>query len=154
MTDFNIENVIAKSITVRRGIDAAFRIWTEKVDLWWPKDHKISSDPNTQIFFEGQVGGRFYERTSNGTEYDWGRVTIWEPPYRLAYTWNRGSTVERPTRVEVQFTAIEQNRTRVDVEHRGPEYVGEVWSKSSPRYKAAWEDVLPCYVSACGLEAI
>jgi uncharacterized protein YndB with AHSA1/START domain len=148
MTDF-LETVIAKSITVQCGIDTAFRIWTEKMDLWWPKDHLVNNDPNTQIILEGRVGGRFYERTTGGAEYDWGTITIWEPPYRLAYTWNRGSTAERPTRVEVRFTAVEQNRTRVDVEHRGPEYVGELWRRTSPRYKVAWEHVLPSYASAC-----
>lgn len=149
MTDFNLETAIIKSITVRCNIEAAFRIWTEKVDLWWPKDHLMSGEPNTQIFMEGQVGGRFYERTAEGTEYEWGQVTLWEPPYRLAYIWNRGSPVEQPTRIEVQFTVIAPDRTRVDVEHRGPEYVGELWYQTSPGYRAAWAEVLPAYVSAC-----
>lgn len=149
MTDFHIETAITKSITVRCHIDAAFRVWTEKIDLWWPKDHLISSESNSQIFIESQVGGRFYERTPDGIEYDWGIITVWEPPYRLAYTWNRGSTVERPTRVEVQFIVIEENCTRVDVEHRGPQYVGDLWRQTSPHYQAAWEQVLPRYASFC-----
>ena len=149
MTDFNLETVITKSIIVRRNVETAFRIWTEKTDLWWPKDHIINRDPNTQIIIEGQVGGRFYERSPDGSEHDWGLVTIWEPPHRLVYTWNRGSSVERPTRVEVQFIALEQDQTRVEVQHRGPEYVGEVWYQTNATYKRAWEHVLPRYAATC-----
>ena len=144
-----LEREISKSIVVRRNIEAAFQIWTEQITTWWPKSHSISGNLKTTVILEGKPGGRFYERTPDGLEYDWGEVTLWEPPHRLVYNWYLGSSPRQPTQVEVHFTAEEQGITRVDVKHYGPELVGELWWARSANYNSAWENVLPYFVAAC-----
>jgi len=70
------------------------------------------------------VGGRWFERTADGTETDWGRVLVWEPPHRLVLTWqiSPGWSYEPgpvlASEIEVRFTAESGGRTRVDFEHR------------------------------------
>jgi uncharacterized protein YndB with AHSA1/START domain len=138
---------VHKTVIVRCDVERAFRVWTEQIDLWWPKSHSRSGDPNTTVIFEAQIGGRLYERTSQGTEHDWGEITAWEPPHRLAYTWYLGSGPTKPTHVEVRFSSETPSSTRVDVTHRGPEWIGELWLRNSARYDASWNAVLEGYIS-------
>lgn len=144
-------DAIRKTIVVRCSMSTAFRIWTEQIDLWWPKGHSRSGDPRTTVLLEQYVGGRLYERTPNGVEYVWGVVLVWEPPQRFAYHWHLGSGPAQPTRVDVSFTALDSAQTRVEVLHRGPELIGERWWQSSPRFDAAWEHVLPAYLAVCAI---
>jgi Activator of Hsp90 ATPase homolog 1-like protein len=131
-------------------VEVAFRTWTERIDAWWPRGHSRSGNPDTAVFIESRVGGRIYERTPDGVEHNWGAVIAWDPPRHFAYYWYLGSSLERPTRVDVSFTVEPGGNTRVEVNHRGPELIGELWSRNSPRYDGAWEAVLPAYSVACG----
>ena len=142
-------DAIRKTVVVRCDVESAFRTWTERIDVWWPKGHSRSGDPNTAVFLEGRLGGRLYERTPDGTEYDWGRVAAWDPPRYLAYDWFLGSGPDQPTRVDVHFVPQDRGGTRVDISHRGPEFIGEIWTRNSARYNAAWDVVLPIYAAAC-----
>jgi hypothetical protein len=139
------ENVIIKSILVQQDAAEAFQVWTDRIKEWWPAGHSLSGDPKTQVFIEGKIGGRFYERTSNGDEISWGSVVVWEPPYRLVHTWFLGSGQELPSQVEVQFTPVNEKETRVEIAHRGPEFIGDLWWKINPRFQMGWEVVLVEY---------
>ncbi len=140
--DNSTDDVVRKTITVARGLEDAFRLWTAQIHRWWPKGHSISGDPGTQVFIEGWEGGRFYERTSARQEYEWGRVLIWQPPLRLAFHWYLGSSDDLPTRVDVRFEALDKERTQISVEHRGPKLIGGLWQRNESRYRAAWNAVL------------
>ena len=149
MNNPDSENVVTKSITVAIDVEQAFRIWTEQIDVWWPAGHSLSGDPETRVFIEGKVGGRFYEQTPKGDEYVWGAVEVWEPPNRLAFTWYLGSSPALPTRVEVIFVLLDKHKTRLEIEHRGPELIGELWGLTKARYSAAWDKVLLGYGAYC-----
>lgn len=142
MTYNDPEHVVTKSIIVAVAAERAFEVWTQQIRAWWPVSHSRSGDPQTQVFMEGKVGGRFYERTSDGAEYDWGVVVGWEPPHRLAFTWYLGSSQELPTQVEVHFVALAERQTRLDLEHRGPELIGELWRQRKNIFSASWDSVL------------
>lgn len=136
------DHVVVKTITIGRSVAFTFRIWTEQVQTWWPAGHSLSGDPQTQVFIEGGVGGRLYERTSDSTEYDWGEIIVWDPPHHLAHTWRLGSSGGPPSRVDVRFTPLDETCTQVQVEHRGPEFIGDLWFTNKLRYSAAWDRVL------------
>lgn len=138
-------NVVHKSITVPLAIEQAFQLWTEGISTWWPAGHSRSGEADIAIFIEGEVGGRLYERTKSGTEHEWGSILVWEPPAHLAYHWYLGSGPTQPTRVDVTFSVISQKETLVQIEHRGPELIGELWWLNNQRYRAAWDIVLPAY---------
>ena len=81
----------------------AFDVWTSRIATWWPRDHTVGEAVSVQLV-EG-IGGRIYEIDADGTEHDWGRVTVWDPPNRLAYTWHLGREVEDATDVEIRFVS-------------------------------------------------
>ncbi|MCB0086261.1 MAG: SRPBCC domain-containing protein [Caldilineaceae bacterium] len=149
----NEDEVVRKALTVPLSPTAAFTLWTEQIQSWWPTGHSRSGDPNTCIVMETGVGGRFYERTSHGIEYEWGRILVWEPPYHLAYHWYLGSGPMPPTRVDVFFTAVTDGETLVSVEHRGPALIGDLWWLNNSRYRAAWDVVLPAYGRSASKQA-
>jgi uncharacterized protein YndB with AHSA1/START domain len=141
--------VVERSIVVQCSMDRAFQIFTDQLNRWWPKSHTRSGDPNTTVTIEPWQGGRLYERTPAGIEHVWGQVILWEPPQRLSYDWYLGSSREQPSRVEVHFTELGNNQTRVAVQHRGPELVGALWARNYAIYAASWADVLPAYGACC-----
>ena len=66
---------------------------------------------------EVRVGGRFYERYADGTEFDIGHVTAYQPPTLVGFTW-RVQSWGVTTQVEVRFIA-DGAGTRVELEHSG-----------------------------------
>ena len=52
----------------------AFDVWANRPSLWWPKAHTVAGTDDVEIVFEGQPGGRIFERTGDGAEHDWGEV--------------------------------------------------------------------------------
>jgi uncharacterized protein YndB with AHSA1/START domain len=136
------ETVIRKSITVEAPLERTFEVFTAEIATWWPmRTHSVGEDKVAHVAIEGAVGGRLYERWQDGEERDWGTVTAWEPPSRVAFTWHPGRGPETAQDVEVRFTA-EGGRTRVDLEHRGWERLGDRMNEVAARYDSGWDEVL------------
>ncbi|HEX3202327.1 MAG TPA: SRPBCC family protein [Actinomycetes bacterium] len=137
---------VVVAIDVRRGIEEAFRVFTTEIGAWWPvAAHSVEPDRVETVVLEGRVGGRLYERWHDGGEVDWGRVLAWEPPARLVLSWS--PTLERrpPTEVEVRFLAVEPDHTRVELEHRGWERLGDLAAQARSSYEGGWPGVLDAF---------
>jgi DNA-binding transcriptional ArsR family regulator/uncharacterized protein YndB with AHSA1/START domain len=124
MSDAEPEVSVAKTITVEAGIVRAFEIFADH-GRWWPvQTHHLAEPPGVTVILEPFVGGRWYERSADGSECDWGRVLAWEPPHRLLVTFQIGPgwvyepDPRRASEIEVRFTAEGPGRTRVEFEHR------------------------------------
>lgn len=139
---------LAISFEVDSPVDHAFDTWTRRIDTWWPKSHTASDDPQATIVLEPSVGGRLFERTSQGVEHDWGRVVAWEPPERFGYTWHLRRDAADATDVAVTFTSIDPDRTRVDIVHTGWERLGEGGQDWRDRNRGGWDGLLPHFVAA------
>jgi uncharacterized protein YndB with AHSA1/START domain len=127
---------------------AAFSMWTTRASTWWPADHSVSGERGLQVVFEGHVGGRIFERTPAGAEHEWGRVTAWEPPALLAYTWHLRFSPEDATDVEIRFVDAGEDRTRVEIEHSGWERLGERAPQRREGNRLGWTSVYPHFVEA------
>ena len=126
----------------------AFDTWTQRASMWWPPAHTVTHDPGARVVFEPRVGGRIYERTSSGHEVDWGSITAWEPPRRLVYEWHIAADRANATEVEIAFIDLGE-RTRVQIEHRGWDRLGERGSSWRDENRSGWDGVLPDYKIAC-----
>jgi uncharacterized protein YndB with AHSA1/START domain len=138
---------IRRSVTVDCSVEHAFATFTDRIHEWWPlATHSIDagesgSAPET-VIFQGGAGGQIYERTTKGEELKWADVVAYEPPHRFVLSWNPSREQDRPrTEIEVTFTDVE-GRTRVDLEHRGWEKLGEGAAEARQGYSQGWESVL------------
>jgi uncharacterized protein YndB with AHSA1/START domain len=114
---------IIGTATVAVPIDEAFRVFTGSINSWWPHQFHIGQAEVAEVVLEAHQNGRWYERGVDGTECDWGRVLVWEPPHRLVFTWQINGTWQfdpdpaHASEIDVRFTAIGPAETTVDVEH-------------------------------------
>jgi uncharacterized protein YndB with AHSA1/START domain len=126
----------------------AFEVWTAGIDQWWPADHTVSAEAGLTIVLERRLGGRIFERTSDGVEHAWGEVTAWEPPARLAYLWHLRRDRADATEVEIRFIEQGASTTLVEIEHRGWERLGAEGEGWRDRNHAGWATLLPHYIAA------
>jgi uncharacterized protein YndB with AHSA1/START domain len=136
---------IRKSVTVRCPQARAFALFTREVGSWWPLTRGFSRDGEraNEIFIEDREGGRFYERFTDGSEAEIGRVIRCEPPSLIAFTFTSPAW-DAVTEVEVRFTAASEG-TRVDLEHRGFEISPQMQARSE-RFAEGWSAILGYYV--------
>jgi len=128
--------------------DHAFEVWTTRLSTWWPKGHSTSGDPDTRVVLEPRLGGRIFERTSDGTEIDWGHITRWSPPTQLGYRWHIGRDATQATDVELTFVAVGEGRTRLDIVQTGWERLGEDGRAYRDANTDGWGALLPGFVAA------
>lgn len=126
----------------------AFSTWTTRGSMWWPADHSVSGERGLEVVFEEGVGGRIFERTPSGAEHEWGRITAWEPPSRLAYTWHLRFAPEDATDVEIRFVDAGGEHTRVEIVHGGWERLGERAAQRREGNRLGWTSVFPYFVEA------
>jgi uncharacterized protein YndB with AHSA1/START domain len=113
---------VQKSIDVEVDRQRAFSVFTEGFDTWWLRSHHIGAAELQEAVIEPREGGRWYEKGVDGSECDWGYVIAWEPPGRVVLAWQLDAQWNYDpglvTEIEVRFTEVAANRTRVDFEHR------------------------------------
>jgi uncharacterized protein YndB with AHSA1/START domain len=139
---------VRKSILVPWSVDRAFHRFTAEIADWWPlSTHSVGEARSETVTFESQVGGRLFETLQDGTEAEWGRITAWEPPRRVAFTWYPGRTEETRQEVEVMFRS-EGVGTRVELVHTGWERIPEKPREMRDGYDSGWDTVLARFVGA------
>ena len=112
------------AVTLGVPIDRAFRIFTDSMHTWWPADYHIGAADMAEAVLEPREGGRWFERGVDGSECDWGRVLVWEPPHLLVVTWQINGQwqfdpdPDHASEIEVRFTADGPANTTVELEHR------------------------------------
>jgi uncharacterized protein YndB with AHSA1/START domain len=127
---------VLKTIRVKVPIEHAFSVFVEHMESWWPASHHIGNTPFVAIFVEPRVGGRWYERNSDGALCDWGTVLAWDPPHRVRFSWHVGPGHDQPdwvfepdmaraSEVEIRFRSEGPNATFVELEHSKIERHGE-----------------------------
>lgn len=134
--------VVRSSVQVPLGPAAAFALFTERMAEWWPLATKsVYNEAATGVVLEPGEGGRLMETATGGRTAEWGRVTVWDPPQRLGFTWHPGEDDRIVTQVEVTFSQV-GNGTRVDLVHSGWEAKGERAGALLESYAPGWENVL------------
>jgi len=118
---------IRKSVVVGAPVERAFSVFVERFDAIKPREHNLLSVPIAQTVFQPRVGGKIYDVGTDGSRCEWARVLVYEPPSRIVFTWHIESDPARTSEVEVRFIAEDDDRTRVELEHRHLERHGDGW---------------------------
>lgn len=155
MTTKTIEPV-RKQIGVAVSQQKAFEVFTSQMSSWWLPSHFIGNKPFSEIVIEPHAGGRWFERSDEGDECDWGRVLVWEPPDRVVLSWQIDSrwqySATASSQVEVRFAVEGPEQTRVELEHRGIEGLGGEAAELRSAFdgKGGWAGLLAAYSRALG----
>ncbi len=129
-------------------LERTFELWTAQTSAWWPTTHTVSAQPDVKVIIEPGVGGRIYERTTQGEEHNWGQVTRWEPPNRISYLWHLRQDRADATEVDITFAASETDGTTVSIEHRGWERLGARGPERRQLNEHGWSSLLPHFQAA------
>ena len=145
---FEVDPVV-KEVTVKCPQEEAFRIFTEGMGGWWPADrYSIGQERVVECGMQPRPAGLLYELQDDGRRSVWGTIQVWEPPVRVQFSWHPGREPESAQTVEVTFRTAEQG-TRVRLEHRGWERLGEQAQEVRDGYEGGWEHVFrECFVQA------
>ena len=139
---------VRKSVRISRPVEEAFRLFTERIATWWPlPTHSLAGERAATVVLERREGGRLYERADDGTVAYWGEVVVFEPPRRLVIAWQPNPDAPATTEIEVTFSE-EEGETRVDLEHRGWERLGDRAELARTEYDTGWDGVLGRYAAA------
>jgi uncharacterized protein YndB with AHSA1/START domain len=137
---------VEKQIKVGLNQEAAFRLFTEGLNKWWPlATHSVGEEQAETCVFEGHVGGRIYEVMKDGNQAEWGKVLAWKPFEKLVFTWYPGRTSETAQEVTVTFREI-PGGTQVELVHIGWELLGEKAQSGREGYDFGWDFVLANYI--------
>ena len=144
--------LVRKELLVEAGKAKAFHVFTAEFGRWWPLvSHHIGAKSAETAIIEPFVNGRWYERAMDGTECDWGRVLVWDPPSQIVLSWNISSSwrfdASLLTEVDVKFEMVTSERTRVVLEHRHLDRYGSDAEKMRTIFddEGGWSGILRHY---------
>jgi len=153
------EATVRSAVTVEASVERAFAVFTEGMTGWWPLDtHHIGEKAAEAAVMEPRAGGRLFERAADGSECDWGRVLVWDPPRRLVLAWHLARDwgfdpdPEHASEVEILFAPEGDGRTRVSLEHRAFERHGPGADdvRAAVAGEGGWPGLLGRYADAVG----
>ena len=135
MTTQQTGTSVRESIVVNAPPERAFKVFTEDMGSWWPKDHHILEGELAEMVVEPHTGGRIYDLATDGSTCQWARVLAYEPPERFVFSWDISldwkieTDPERTSEVEIRFVPEGDDRTRVELEHRHIDRHGDGWER-------------------------
>jgi uncharacterized protein YndB with AHSA1/START domain len=150
---------VRKTIRVQAPAARAFEVFTAGMFRWWPATHSINPTKAAiaEIVMEPRSGGRWYERGADGSECEWGRVLLWEPPRRVVLAWQIDAAWKFDpallTEVEIRFKAQGSDATEVSLEHRKLEALGETAAgvRAIVDSASGWSGLLERYATELSL---
>jgi uncharacterized protein YndB with AHSA1/START domain len=151
MTDQHTVDALHLQIEIDAPPERAFQVLTQRFDQIKPRHHNLLSVDIAETVLEPWPGGRIYDRGVDGSLCRWGRVLTVDAPNRLVFTWDVSPQWQlepdpaRCSEVEITFTAIDGDRTLVDLAHRHLDRHGPGWE--SKRESLIGDDGWPVYLA-------
>jgi uncharacterized protein YndB with AHSA1/START domain len=120
---------VRKQLVVKASQSRAFAVFTSQMSRWWPATHSILKSTLKECIVEPRPGGRWYSVGEDGSSCQTGYVIAWQPPQALVLAWQINAEwrydPELVTEVEVKFIAEGEHSTRIELEHRYLERIGD-----------------------------
>jgi uncharacterized protein YndB with AHSA1/START domain len=143
---------IKKELIVETSQEIAFEVFTEKMDLWWPRTHHIGKSPMVELILEPVLNGRWYSRHEDGSEANVGHILKWEPHSRIVLAWQVNGDFkfdpELITEVEICFIPEGPESTKIKFEHRDLDRLGG--GKAVESMDEGWGMILELYKGKIG----
>jgi uncharacterized protein YndB with AHSA1/START domain len=134
MTQKAEPTTVNATIEVNAPQKRAFEVFTRDFGAFKPPEHNLLAVPIAETVVETHVGGHIIDRGADGSECRWARVLAYEPHDRFVFSWDISpywqveTDKDKTSEVDVTFTALAQDRTRVDIEHRHLDRHGDGWT--------------------------
>jgi hypothetical protein len=145
---------VVKTLDLAASRETAFEVFVGGMGGWWPlathtRAKSALGQKTATVVIERLVGGRVFERLTDGEELDWGVVLVFDPPARFAMSWRLGHSEGEATTVELRFESLAAERCRVTLTHRDWERLGDAASTRRGNYDKGWDLVFAdCYRKA------
>ena len=145
-----------RTIEVPCGQEKAFGVFVNEMSSWWPLDKYSVSVLRGQVAgslrVEPKQGGKIVEIGNDGTEYLWGTFESYDPYDSFSMDFHMGLPApESPSLVEVRFTALGDERTRVELNQSNWEAYGDKAAMMRGGYGGGWVVIFEqAYRAACG----
>ena len=148
---------LVKTIEVPCNQKKAFTVFMD-MGSWWPKDKFATSVMRGQtvkaLRVDAREGGQIIEVGSDGHEQLWGTIKTYDPYGYLNMDFHIPHPSEKNpgfSTVEVRFTAVGDDRTRVELKQSNWEALGDVAKMVQGGYRQAWVMIFEgAYKAACG----
>ena len=149
---------LVRTIEVPCDQATAFQIFVTEMSSWWPLGKytvsAMGGAPATSIRVDARRGGEIVEVGPNGAEHLWGSIQAYEPNNYISMNFHipqPGEVVKDRSLVEVRFTALGANRTRVQLTQSNWEAFGERARDMQGGYGGGWTAIFEgAYKAACG----
>ena len=143
------------TIEVPCSQEKAFSVFVNNFDSWWPLAKRsvsmISGETAKSVSLDPKPGGKIVEIGHDDTEHLWGTVMSYDPHDLFSMDFHMGLPPgESASVVEVRFTALEDERTRVVLTHSNWEAYGDLAEMMRGGYGSSWVMIFEQeYKAAC-----
>ena len=147
---------IIKTIEVPCSQEKAFGVFVNEMGSWWSLDKRSMSlmqggKPAKSLRVEAKQGGKIVEIGSDDTEHLWGTIKSYGPHDFVSMDFHMGLPPENASLVEVRFTALGEEQTRVELTQSNWEAFGDMAEMMRDGYGSGWVIIFEeAYKSACG----
>lgn len=149
---------IIKTIEVPCSQKKAFGVFVNEMNSWWPlvkfSISAMGGKAAKSLRVEPKQGGKIVEIGPNDTEHLWGTIKTYDPYDSFSMDFHiphPSESVKSASLVEVRFTALENERTRVELTQSNWEAFGEMADMMRSGYGKAWVVIFEqAFKSACG----
>ena len=147
---------IKKELVVAASQETCFNIFTQQMDAWWPKTHHVGKCPMTEMVLEQRKSGRWYSKHEDGSDVNVGTILTWHPYDLLVLNWQIDANFQYDpqitTEVEVRFIPEDAQTTRVLMEHKDLDRLGE-GGKAIESMDEGWGMIMNLYKNIAEYEA-
>lgn len=140
---------VRKTLSLSCSVDDAFTAFTQGLGSWWPTDtHSIHPDRVVDAVVDPRLDGRVFERLDDGSEFDWGVITAWDPPSGFSISWkpNLDPDAHRTT-WSIALSPNDDGST-LELTHSGWERFGAQAEQVRTMYETGWDVVLAGLMAA------
>ena len=107
--------------------------------------------PAKSLSIEPRLGGKIVEHGHDDTLYHWGTIESYDPYNSVGMSFHMGLPPSKASRVDVRFTPLQKNRTRVELTQINWEGFGDMAEMMRGSYPAGWVIIFEqAYAAACG----